>query len=121
MTKTNLSNILVVVGYVVACILFQTILPWYIIIICALVSAYFITAKPLQKISLFFLLGFIIWGISAYYIDHQSSSRLSSRIGVLFGDQKPAVLIGISGLIAAISSAFGAWCGTSLSTFVRGK
>lgn len=95
------------------------ILPWYTIALLALLFAYMGNYKPIKAFLTFLIIGFLIWFLSAYLIDHTASSRLSNKIAVLFGNQKVTTLLVLTGLIGGITSALGAWSGSILRKYIN--
>lgn len=62
-----------------------------------------------------------MWSSFAIYIDITSASRLSSKIGVLFGSLNIVVLVVLTGIIGGITSGLGALVGSLSRSIVNGQ
>ncbi len=96
-----------IIGFV-----FQPYFPWYGVLFIAALCAFLSRSKPSKSFVLYLILGALLWMIVAYRADVTSSSRLSSKIGTLFGNLNVFTLIGITGLIGGVSSGLGALIGS---------
>lgn len=106
--------VFLVLGY-----LMQFFLPWYSLAFAGIAAGYMSKGKPAQSLALFFLAGAIFWGLAAFLKDSASSSILSARIGILFGNQSPGALLGLTALIGGITGGLGGWCGALFGKYIR--
>ena len=118
MIKYQLFSALV---FLVLGMITQSYLPWYSLAILAAACTYWAKTKPTKSFVIYFLLGSLLWSALAIYIDISSVSRLSSKIGVLFGNLSVTVLIVLSGFIGGITSGLGALVGSLSRSMVNAK
>ncbi len=111
------EKVLMPIIFLIAAYLIQIYTPWYWIAVVACICGVFYQ-KPWQSYLIYFGLGLMLWYSLAFILDKQSGSRLTNRIGILFGNFKPITLIWISGLIGGITSGLGAMTGTLLKKLI---
>jgi uncharacterized membrane protein YczE len=88
-------------------------LPWWSIAIAAFIVAVFVQLKPLQAFAAGFLSLFLLWVVLALFIDMNNGHLLSAKIAeVLFKSKSQALLIGATGLAAALTGGFAALTGS---------
>jgi hypothetical protein len=61
-----------------------------------------------------FLIGFVSWISTAYYLDHSNSGLLSSMVGQLLQVKSSIWLLLITGLLGAIGVSLSGWLAASL-------
>lgn len=105
--------------FLVLSYLLQLFLPWYSLAFAGIAAGYFSGGKPTQGLVLYFLAGALLWGLVAFIKDSSSSSMLSARIGILFGNQSPGALLGLTALIGGITGGLGGWCGVLFVKYIR--
>ncbi|MCH8331521.1 MAG: hypothetical protein IH946_09110 [Bacteroidetes bacterium] len=91
--------------------LLSLFLPWWCVIFVALPVAYLHGRSALLSFTTSFLAVFLVAMLTAYYIDVQNDSILSSRIGTLIGLESPLLLYLISGLVLALPAGLGGLIG----------
>jgi hypothetical protein len=96
--------------------------PWWTIVICAFFIGLFVSTSGLNA----FLSGFLglglLWMVYAWIIDLQTDSILSTKIAALFTLTQPAILIVLTGFIAAVVGGLGSLTGNFLRRiFVKEK
>ncbi len=117
----NKFQFLIALVFIVLGMIAQSYLPWYSLAILAALCTFLDKTKPTQSFIIYFLLGGILWSALAIYIDITSASRLSSKIGVLFGNLSVAVLIVLTGIVGGITSGLGALVGSLSRSIVNGQ
>ena len=107
------NNLLLPALFIIGGYVLQLFLPWYSMVLLALLFG--MNYKiPFNAFLIYLVGGIVLWYGTAYMVDTLSMSRLSTRIGVLFGNQKPSILMCITGLIGGLSSGLGAMTGSLL-------
>ncbi|MEP7320728.1 MAG: hypothetical protein ABI761_02375 [Saprospiraceae bacterium] len=97
------------------------ILPWYTIAVFGAIFSFIGKYSSQGALFVFFIAGFLLWASYAYYLDLDAGSRLASRIGILFGNQKVITLLIITGFLGGITSALGALSGSLLNSYFNSK
>lgn len=97
------------------------VLPWYMIAVFAAILSFVGKYSSWSALSFFFIAGFLLWALYGYYLDMEAGSRLASRVGILFGNQKVITLLIITGLLGGITSALGALSGSLLNRYFNSK
>ncbi|MCI5081150.1 MAG: hypothetical protein MRY78_05635 [Saprospiraceae bacterium] len=97
---------------IVGAFLLQQILPWWILPLYAGVLAFVLKIRPLAAFLLGLLCGALLWGGMAFWLDLQNNSRLSVRMGELFGGLSPNMMIVATALPGAVFAALGACTGS---------
>lgn len=89
--------------------------PWWSIAIAAFVVAVAIPQKPLKAFLAGFLSLFILWVVLALYIDMENQHILSIKIAeLLFKSHSHALIMSVTGLVAALVGGFAALSGSYL-------
>jgi hypothetical protein len=65
------------------------------------------------------LIGFIIWGSYALWLDGQNSGQLSAKIGTLFNGLGSNQLILTTGVIGGIAGLLGGFIGSAIAAIFR--
>jgi hypothetical protein len=95
-------------------------LPWYAIALAGFGAA---VAFPLRygwlAFVLPFLLGALLWGGYAFYLDQLNESLLSQRLGETFGGLSPRQLVQITALLGALYAGLGGLSGHYLRNALR--
>lgn len=90
-------------------------LPWWSIAIAAFVVAVAIPQKPMKAFLAGFLSLFVLWVILALYIDFENQHILSMKIAeLLFKSKSHALIMSVTGLVAALVGGFAALSGSYL-------
>jgi hypothetical protein len=90
-------------------------LPWWSIAIAAFVVAAAIPQQPMKAFLAGFLSLFILWVVLALYIDFENQHILSMKISaLLFKSSSHALIVGVTGLVAALVGGFAALSGAYL-------
>ena len=89
--------------------------PWWSIAIAAFIVAVAIPQKPLKAFLAGFLSLFVLWVVLALYIDMENQHILSMKIAeLLFKSHSHALIMGVTGLAAALVGGFAALSGSYL-------
>ena len=111
-------KVILIIGVATA---LQTFLPWWSIVIAALVVNCLLNTKGLSSFTAGFLAIFLLWSTKAYYIDVDNAQLLSSKIAAMF-NVSPLVLILITGSIGGLVAGFTSLtCNTFLALFIASK
>ena len=90
-------------------------LPWWGIMLAALLSAFFI---PLKKAAIFFipfLAIFLYWGVYCFVLGSSNDFILAKKIALLFQlNGNPYLLIILTGALGGIAAGVSAWLGKEL-------
>lgn len=90
-------------------------LPWWSIAIAAFIVAVLIPQKPMKAFLAGFLSLFVLWVVLALYIDMENQHILSMKIAeLLFKSQSHALIMSVTGLVAALVGGFAALSGSYL-------
>ncbi len=88
-------------------------LPWWSIAVAAFIVAVFIQQKPMRAFAAGFLSLFLLWVVLALFIDMNNQHLLSTKISeVLFKTKSHALIVSVTGLIAALVGGFAALTGS---------
>jgi uncharacterized membrane protein YczE len=88
-------------------------LPWWSIAITAFIVAVFVQLKPIHAFAAGFLSLFLLWVVLALFIDMNNQHVLSLKIAeVLFKSKSHALIVGTTGLVAALVGGFAALTGS---------
>jgi hypothetical protein len=93
-------------------------LPWWILVVVAFVITAFLALSPWKGFVAGFLGVFTAWAITAGWIDVQNSSILSQRIGSLFGNIPPIMLIIVTGFLGGILGGVSGLSGCTISKWL---
>lgn len=88
--------------------------PWWMLAVIAFVVSLFIKSTAWGSFFSGFLGVGIIWLWSAWMIDHDTHSILTTKIATLFTLNNPIYLIGITSLLGGIVGAFASLTGHNL-------
>lgn len=99
----------------------QILLPWWIIMVIAFISAFIMNQKPIIILFFGLLAGFLLWGGVAFYLDIENHHLLSGRIGDLLGGLNSNVLIIITGILGGIIAGLSSFAGGSLRRTISQK
>ena len=97
-------------------------MPWWSIIVCAVVVSFFLPGNNFNA----FLSGFLgvglLWMVLAWKVDMQTGSNISVKIAQLFQvDQSNLLIIG-TGVVGALVGGFSAFTGNSFrQIFIKKK
>ena len=95
-----------------ACYLTELFFPWWIIAVCAFVINLFLPTKGFNA----FLSGFLgvglLWLISAWLIDTETSSLLTEKVSSLFYLSNSTLLVALTGLVGGLVGGFAAMSGS---------
>ncbi len=90
-------------------------LPWWNIAIAAFVVAAAVPQKPMKAFLAAFLSLFVLWVALALYIDFENQHILSMKISaLLFKSKSHALIMSVTGLVAALVGGFAALSGSYL-------
>lgn len=106
---------------IVGGLIFSFFTPWWVTSIIALLSAYIYKLRFWLAGLYGLLAGFLLWAVTAFYIDLENNQIMSSRIGSLLGGLNPITLIIITGLMGGLLTAFGSMTGSSIRRIVSNK
>ena len=95
--------------------LFSMTLPWWGIMLAALLSAFLF---PLKKAAVFFvpfLAVFLFWGVYCFVLGSSNDFILAKKIALLFQlNGNPYLLIVLTGVVGGIAAGVSAWLGKEL-------
>jgi len=118
MSKNSINFIVTILIAVVL----SFILPWWSIMVAALISS---TLLPLKKAAVFFIpfLGiFLFWTIYAYVLSSANDFIMAKRISeLLMIGGNPYLLMLVTGLIGGIAAGFSGILGKQLNTVINSK
>lgn len=98
-----MKNIVFILILIITAFFLQTIGPWWIAAVPALILGYYYdTFSPLKSFALGFLGIFLLWSLLSGITDINNQGILSGRIGAFFGGMNSISLIAITGLIGGI-------------------
>lgn len=90
-------------------------LPWWNIAVAAFIVAVAIPQKPMKAFLAGFLSLFMLWVVLALYIDMENQHILSMKIAeLLFKSHSHALIMSVTGLVAALVGGFAALSGSYL-------
>lgn len=97
----------------------QLFLPWFIVVVVALIAGFFLTTESGFKDFLAGFLGILIlWIATAIILDQSSGALISERLGQQFGLPASGFLLPlIGGLIGGIAAGLGSLTGGALKGF----
>ncbi|GLR15781.1 hypothetical protein [Portibacter lacus] len=93
-------------------------LPWWMISIVAIMSAFLLKHKFGLSVMFGFLAGFVLWAGFSLYLDVENQSILSPKIGLLFGGLSSTAVIAVTGLIGGLIVAMGSAVGAAIREVV---
>jgi hypothetical protein len=109
-----------IMGYIVLNIGWAIIaglwLPWWSCPLGTILIAFLFHIGSWKSLWMTFSIFLVVHMLIAWQIDQANQGILSARIGQLFMNQKPLVLILMTGIIAGIPSGVGAWLGTEIKS-----
>ena len=118
MTK-NITNFIVTI---LLSALLSLVLPWWSVMIAALLSSLLI---PLKKAAVFFipfLAVLLFWGVYCYLLSSANDFTLAKKISQLLKiGSNPYALIFMTGVIGGLAAGMSAILGKQLATFGKGK
>jgi len=89
-------------------------LPWWMVSLIALTSAFLLRMNFWIGGMFGFLAGFILWGGFALFIDIENQHILSERIGLLFNGVSGIMLVIITGMLGGLLCFLGTLLGGAL-------
>ncbi len=92
-------------------ILAHQFLPWYAILVSALIVAYFLDPGGWAGWWSGFLAGMFVWGGYALWLNLGNEGILAERVGALFGGLPGGALVLVSALLGALAGGSGALTG----------
>lgn len=101
--------------------LLGNLMPWWMISIIAVLSAFLLKHKFGMSAMFGFLSGFILWAGLALYLDVENQHILSAKVGELFGGINATLLVAITGVIGGIIVALGSVVGASARDLIKVK
>ncbi len=101
--------VILIVGFIL-----QLVIPWWILVFVAAISAFIINQKVWLMVLFGFLGGLILWGGVSLYIDIENNQILSERMGALFGGLSPNLLIILTSVIGGLTAGVASYFGISL-------
>ena len=102
---TGIASI-IVLGFAV-----QSFLPWWSIVLVAVIIGAAFKFSSLQSYLIGFLGVSLLWGIYATFLNNANDGILAEKIGVLFGDLGVTQLIIVTALLGGIIGGLGALTG----------
>ncbi|MCB0638100.1 MAG: hypothetical protein KDC54_15830 [Lewinella sp.] len=95
--------------FLLLAVLLHQFLPWYAIAIAGFAAAIIFTPRSSWlAFVLPLLLGALVWGGYAYYLDQLNDSLLAIRLGETFGGISPLNLVQLTALLGGIYGGLGA-------------
>ena len=111
-------KVLLKIGFtLILAFLFQTVFPWWSIVVASFLISLIISTKGLSSFIAGFLGIAILWFFSATIIDIKTGSILTERIAAIFSLPNTWLLILITTLIGGLVGGFGALTGSYLRKF----
>ena len=112
-------KVLLKIGFtLILAFLFQTMFPWWSIVIASFLISLIISTKGLSSFIAGFLGIAILWFFSAIIIDIKTGSILTERIADIFSLPNTWLLIFITALIGGLVGGFGALTGSYLRNLI---
>ena len=112
-------KVLLKIGFtLILAFLFQTVFPWWSIVIASFLISLIISTKGLSSFIAGFLGIAILWFFSATIIDIKTGSILTERIAAIFSLPNTWLLILITTLIGGLVGGFGALTGSYLRNLI---
>ena len=112
-------KVLLKIGFtLILAFLFQTMFPWWSIVIASFLISLIISTKGLSSFIVGFLGIAILWFSSAIIIDIKTGSILTERIAAIFSLPNTWLLILITALIGGLAGGFGALTGSYLRNLI---
>ncbi|MCB0663289.1 MAG: hypothetical protein KDC24_11150 [Saprospiraceae bacterium] len=110
------------IGFGIAFLLalvFQFFTSWWSLPIIIGLVALFMRLPIWQGLVTGVVIGFLLWGGFAFWIDKQNAGQLSARIGELFNGISGGQVILVSAIIGALSGLAGGFIGSALAAITR--
>ena len=115
----NSLKVLLKIGFtLILAFLFQTVFPWWSIVVASFLISLIISTKGLSSFIAGFLGIAILWFFSATIIDIKTGSILTERIAAIFSLPNTWLLILITTLIGGLVGGFGALTGSYLRNLI---
>lgn len=112
-------KVLLKIGFtLILAFLFQTMFPWWSIVIASFLISLIISTKGLSSFIAGFLGIAILWFFSATIIDIKTGSILTERIAAIFSLPNTWLLILITALTGGLVGGFGALTGSYLRNLI---
>ena len=114
------KNIINFIATIIFAYILSLFLPWWSVMIAALVTALFI---PLKKVAVFiipFCAILLFWAVYAYLLSSGNDFTLAKRIAVLLPlGGNPYVLILVTGIVGGLAAGIAAILGNQLYLFQK--
>lgn len=112
-------KVLLKIGFtLILAFLFQTMFPWWSIVIASFLISLIISTKGLSSFIAGFLGIALLWFFTATIIDIKTSSILTERIAAIFSLPNAWILILVTALIGGLVGGFGALTGCYLRNWI---
>lgn len=102
---------LLVLCTIVVAFLAHQIMPWYALVLSALLMGMAFGVAPGKSFVAGFLAGILLWGGYAWYLDMLNEGLLSGRMGQLFGGLSGGVMVLITAVLAGLFGGIGSLTG----------
>src|ERR1043165_7348693 len=107
--------ILSLIGTALLAGILQLFLPWWIVVVAAFATGFFIQQNGFAAFASSFLAIFLLWIVYAYTLSSANDNILASRVAELFNPITQGSVIGLylfTGLIGGLASGFGGLTGS---------
>ena len=116
------KNIANFVATLVLAVLLSFVLPWWAVMLAALISALLV---PLKKASVFFipfLAIFLFWGVYCFVLSSANDFTLARKISLLLQlGGNPHALIILTGILGGLAAGISGILGNQVHAFVKNK
>jgi len=87
--------------------------PWWTMAVVGALAAFTFHKRRWTSFMIGLIGGGILWFIPAYLANLENNGLLAQKIGVLFGELSPNLLLLLTALIGGITTGLGAWTGSA--------
>ena len=111
--KNNMKNLsLGIISTIILGGILHQFSPWWSVVIAASIVGLIFSKDAVVSFSYGFLGVLLLWGVTAFLIDADNSSLLSSKMGEIFGGVGSIGMICATALLGGLLGGFGAMTGT---------
>lgn len=115
----NSLKVLLKIGFTaVLAFLFQTMFPWWSVVIASFLISLIISTKGFSSFVAGFLGIAMLWFFMATIVDIKTGSILSERVAAIFTLPNTWSLIIVTAIIGGLAGGFGALTGNSLRSWI---
>ena len=87
--------------------------PWWMMALVGAFAAFTFHKRRWTSFLIGLIGGGLLWFVPAYLADLENNGLLSQKIGLLFGDLSPNMLLLLTALIGGLTTGLGAWTGSA--------